>query len=165
MAQPTAPKRQLRPTTSLPSTAEHYGELHGLDPELQARLQNIGRKGRQGECGVASGSSARTAGGEGTGERIESDTRSGGGESEVQGRRDRGDRDSPGRKRCRGGSDAEEGYRGGSEEEEIPKAKRSDAQGRYGRVFPHLHYTSPRDGVGDIYQCLTGDLLSSSVAL
>ncbi|RSH93729.1 hypothetical protein EHS25_006377 [Saitozyma podzolica] len=47
MAQPTAPKRQLRPTTSLPSTAEHYGELHGLDPELQARLQNIGRKGRQ----------------------------------------------------------------------------------------------------------------------
>jgi hypothetical protein len=26
-----------------------------LDPELQARLQNIGRKGRQGECGAAMG--------------------------------------------------------------------------------------------------------------
>jgi hypothetical protein len=43
-----ASKRQLRPTTSLPTTAEHYGELHGLSPHLQAALQNVGRKGRQG---------------------------------------------------------------------------------------------------------------------
>lgn len=113
MAQPTAPKRQLRPTTSLPSTAEHYGDLHGLDPELQARLQNVGRKGRQGECGVASRSSAGNEGGEGTGQGMSSVLGPGGDESEVQGRRWTEEERIPRRK----------GYRGGSEKEEIPTAE------------------------------------------
>lgn len=45
MFQPEA-KRTLRPTASLPTTAETYGDKHGLEPDLQAALQNVGRKGR-----------------------------------------------------------------------------------------------------------------------
>jgi hypothetical protein len=42
-------KRTLRPAASLPTTAETYGEKHGIDPNLTLALQNIGRKGRQSE--------------------------------------------------------------------------------------------------------------------
>jgi hypothetical protein len=42
-------KRTLRPAASLPTTAETYGEKHGIDPDLTLALQNIGRKGRQSE--------------------------------------------------------------------------------------------------------------------
>ncbi|WVQ99088.1 hypothetical protein IAU59_006220 [Kwoniella sp. CBS 9459] len=40
-------KRQLRPTASLPTTTETYGEKHGISPDLQAALQSVGRRGRQ----------------------------------------------------------------------------------------------------------------------
>jgi hypothetical protein len=40
-------KRTLRPAASLPTTAETYGEKHGIDPDLTLALQNIGRRGRQ----------------------------------------------------------------------------------------------------------------------
>jgi hypothetical protein len=40
------PKRTLRPTTSLPTTAEHYGDQHGIPEDLQNALLNVGRKGR-----------------------------------------------------------------------------------------------------------------------
>ena len=39
-------KRQLRPTSSLPTTAEKYGEKFGLPEDLQWKLQNVGPKGR-----------------------------------------------------------------------------------------------------------------------
>lgn len=42
-------KRTLRPAASLPTTAETYGEKHGINPDLTLALQNIGRKGRQSE--------------------------------------------------------------------------------------------------------------------
>ncbi|ORY22588.1 hypothetical protein BCR39DRAFT_487791 [Naematelia encephala] len=41
------PKRQLRPTNSMPTTAETYGQRHGIPDDLQLALQNVGRKGRQ----------------------------------------------------------------------------------------------------------------------
>ncbi|WWC89655.1 uncharacterized protein L201_004580 [Kwoniella dendrophila CBS 6074] len=44
---PPPAKRQLRPTTSVPSTTEFYGEKHGISPDLQAALQSVGRRGRQ----------------------------------------------------------------------------------------------------------------------
>ncbi|WVR05498.1 hypothetical protein IAU60_002516 [Kwoniella sp. DSM 27419] len=45
---PPPSKRQLRPTGSLPqTTTEIYGEKHGISPDLQAALANIGRRGRQ----------------------------------------------------------------------------------------------------------------------
>ncbi|WVW82664.1 hypothetical protein I302_104675 [Kwoniella bestiolae CBS 10118] len=44
---PPPAKRQLRPTSSVPSTTEFYGEKHGISPDLQAALQNVGRRGRQ----------------------------------------------------------------------------------------------------------------------
>ncbi|OCF38304.1 hypothetical protein I317_07935 [Kwoniella heveanensis CBS 569] len=40
-------KKQLRPTASLPTTTETYGEKHGISPDLQAALQSVGRRGRQ----------------------------------------------------------------------------------------------------------------------
>ncbi|WWD16272.1 hypothetical protein CI109_100698 [Kwoniella shandongensis] len=43
---PPPAKRQLRPAASLPTTAEIYGEKHGISPDLQAALQNVGRRGR-----------------------------------------------------------------------------------------------------------------------
>ena len=47
-------KRTLRPAASLPTTAETYGEKHGIDPNLTLALQNIGRKGRQSESSFCS---------------------------------------------------------------------------------------------------------------
>ncbi|WVF71814.1 hypothetical protein IAT40_006622 [Kwoniella sp. CBS 6097] len=44
---PPPAKRQLRPTASLPTTTETYGERHGISPDLQAALQSVGRRGRQ----------------------------------------------------------------------------------------------------------------------
>ncbi|KAK4685559.1 hypothetical protein P7C73_g4589, partial [Tremellales sp. Uapishka_1] len=43
-----ASKRQLRPTASLPTTAEVYGNKFGLSEDLQARLSNVGRQKRLG---------------------------------------------------------------------------------------------------------------------
>lgn len=40
------PKRQLRPTASLPTTAETYGEKHGLPEDLTRQLENVGRAKR-----------------------------------------------------------------------------------------------------------------------
>ncbi|WRT67521.1 uncharacterized protein IL334_004493 [Kwoniella shivajii] len=44
---PPPAKRQWRPTASVPSTTEFYGQKHGISPDLQAALQNVGRRGRQ----------------------------------------------------------------------------------------------------------------------
>ncbi|CAD6591123.1 MAG: hypothetical protein TREMPRED_005993, partial [Tremellales sp. Tagirdzhanova-0007] len=41
-----ASKRQLRPTFSLPTTAEKYGAQFGIPEEVQRALQNVGPKGR-----------------------------------------------------------------------------------------------------------------------
>ena len=46
------PKRTLRPTASMPTTAETYGQKHGIDPNLTLALQNIGRRGRQSKSRV-----------------------------------------------------------------------------------------------------------------
>lgn len=48
---PPLAKRSLRPTASMPTTAEVYGQKHGIDPAVQLALQNIGRKSRQSEWG------------------------------------------------------------------------------------------------------------------
>lgn len=53
MEPPPFPKRALRPTASLPpTTAEFYGQKHGIDPDVQLALQNIGRRSRQSESRV-----------------------------------------------------------------------------------------------------------------
>ncbi|KAK6903341.1 hypothetical protein I204_07517 [Kwoniella mangroviensis CBS 8886] len=44
---PPPAKRQLRPTSSVPTTTEFYGEKHGISADLQAALQSVGRRGRQ----------------------------------------------------------------------------------------------------------------------
>ncbi|WWC60705.1 uncharacterized protein I303_103281 [Kwoniella dejecticola CBS 10117] len=44
---PPPAKRQLKPASSLPTTTEFYGQKHGISPDLQAALQNVGRRGRQ----------------------------------------------------------------------------------------------------------------------
>lgn len=49
MEPPPLAKRTLRPTASLPTTAETYGEKHGIDPEVQRALQNVGWRSRQSE--------------------------------------------------------------------------------------------------------------------
>ncbi|TXT08874.1 hypothetical protein VHUM_03002 [Vanrija humicola] len=42
------PKRQLRATASTESTSEIYGRRHGIPEDVQAALQNVGRRSRQG---------------------------------------------------------------------------------------------------------------------
>ncbi|WWC69073.1 uncharacterized protein I206_103009 [Kwoniella pini CBS 10737] len=44
---PPPAKRQLKPANSLPTTTETYGQKHGIPSDLQAALQNVGRRGRQ----------------------------------------------------------------------------------------------------------------------
>ncbi|WOO83257.1 uncharacterized protein LOC62_05G006784 [Vanrija pseudolonga] len=41
------PKRQLRATASVESTAETYGRRHGIPDDVQAALQNVGWRSRQ----------------------------------------------------------------------------------------------------------------------
>lgn len=55
------PKRQLRATASVESTAETYGRRHGIPEDVQAALQNVGWRSRQGELAWAEARSACAA--------------------------------------------------------------------------------------------------------
>lgn len=49
-------KRQLRTAdaraAAMPSTADIYGAKHGIPEDVQAALQNVGRRNRMSECGA-----------------------------------------------------------------------------------------------------------------
>lgn len=54
MASPDS-KRTARPASEL-TTADIYGQRHGIPDDVQAALQNVGRRNRQCECRVLGGS-------------------------------------------------------------------------------------------------------------